>query len=142
MALFIVNQPLTSTQILLYWEYSECIDDNHRHTGSDQQTGAEHSLQLQHGFGCGAADSGLLERKTTAMSRLGCASGYRLRQILLRTRKRYWCLHVAAAKWKASGCNKYADRDSVTDVTETINGGTVGLDERKDWTKKTRKIWF
>ena len=53
-----------------------------------------------------------------------------------------WCLHVAAAKWKASGCNKYADRDSVTEVTEAINGGTVGLDERKDWTKKARKIWL
>jgi len=51
----------------------------------------------------------------------------------------HWCLQVAAAKWTASNCNKYADRDSVTEVTEAICGGAVGVDDRKDWTKKTRK---
>ncbi|VVO76635.1 hypothetical protein PS862_01610 [Pseudomonas fluorescens] len=27
-------------------------------------------------------------------------------------------------------------------VTKAINGEQVGLEERKDWTKKARKIWF
>jgi putative chitinase len=52
-----------------------------------------------------------------------------------------WCLHVAAAAWNAKGCNALADRDDVRALTASINGGTIGLEERIEWTRRTRALW-
>lgn len=52
-----------------------------------------------------------------------------------------WCLKVAAAEWSAKGCNVLADQDLINSVTKRINGGLIGLAERKEWLKRTKAIW-
>jgi len=52
-----------------------------------------------------------------------------------------WCLKVAAAEWSSKGCNDKADRDSIVDVTKAINGGLIGLDQRSQWTTRTKVLW-
>lgn len=43
--------------------------------------------------------------------------------------------------WKSNGLNEVADRGSVDDVTKIVNGGTVGLSDRKTWTLKYAGAW-
>ncbi len=45
-------------------------------------------------------------------------------------------LKAAFIYWKDRNCNDCADRDSLTEVTKKINGGTVGLADRKSWYNK------
>jgi putative chitinase len=52
-----------------------------------------------------------------------------------------WCLQVAAAVWAAKDCNALADRDDVAALTMRLNGGTVGLAERLEWTRRTGQVW-
>ncbi len=52
-----------------------------------------------------------------------------------------WCLKIAAAEWVAKGCNAFADLDDINKVTKAINGGLIGLAQRKDWLVKTKAIW-
>jgi putative chitinase len=52
-----------------------------------------------------------------------------------------WCLRVAAAEWSAKGCNDLADSDSINSITKAINGGLIGLAERKEWARRTKFIW-
>lgn len=42
-----------------------------------------------------------------------------------------WALDSAAWFWSKRGLNAYADKDDVLTVTKRINGGTNGLDHRK-----------
>jgi putative chitinase len=52
-----------------------------------------------------------------------------------------WCVKVAAAEWQQKGCNEKADADSITQVTKAINGGLIGLAERKEWLRRTSAVW-
>lgn len=52
-----------------------------------------------------------------------------------------WCLHVAASEWAARGCNGAADADDLEQVTRCINGGLIGLNERRAWLSRTRLIY-
>lgn len=53
-----------------------------------------------------------------------------------------WCLHVAAAEWAARGCNCAADCDDIEEVTRCINGGVIGLAERKAWAARVRPLFL
>lgn len=43
--------------------------------------------------------------------------------------------------WVANGLNQIADRGTVEDVTDVVNGGQIGIMERKKWTAEFRKAW-
>ncbi|UWJ04776.1 endolysin [Stenotrophomonas phage CUB19] len=43
--------------------------------------------------------------------------------------------------WRANGMNEIADRGSVDAVTKVVNGGTLGLSDRKTWTQKYAATW-
>jgi len=46
----------------------------------------------------------------------------------------------AAWFWNKNGLNALADKDDVTAVTKRINGGTIGLDDRKKHTEEFKHI--
>lgn len=43
--------------------------------------------------------------------------------------------------WRANGLNEIADRGSVDAVTRVVNGGEIGLADRKSWTLKYAGAW-
>lgn len=43
--------------------------------------------------------------------------------------------------WASNGLNAEADRGTVESVTRIVNGGQIGLSERKEWTEKFRRAW-
>lgn len=43
--------------------------------------------------------------------------------------------------WRANGLNEIADRGSVDSVTKVVNGGALGLSDRKSWTQKYADQW-
>jgi len=49
-----------------------------------------------------------------------------------------YALEIAAAEWRMSGCNQLADSDDIKAVTKAINGGFVGLNERREWLRKVK----
>jgi predicted chitinase len=57
-----------------------------------------------------------------------------------------YCLEIAASEWATSGhggknCNELADADDIEGVTRAINGGLIGIDDRRLWLKKTKAVW-
>ena len=51
-----------------------------------------------------------------------------------------WCIKSAAANWEANNCNSAADADDITLVTKRVNGGTIGLPERKKDLAKIKAV--
>jgi putative chitinase len=52
-----------------------------------------------------------------------------------------WCVGVAAADWALRGCNELADVDDLEQLTRRINGGMLGLDERRRWLDAAKDVW-
>jgi putative chitinase len=48
-------------------------------------------------------------------------------------------LRVAGVEWVASLCNSAADADNIEQVTRLVNGGLIGLAERRGWLQKVRE---
>jgi len=42
-----------------------------------------------------------------------------------------WSLKIALAEWTDKGCNALADRNDLVGITKRINGGLIGLDDRR-----------
>ena len=42
--------------------------------------------------------------------------------------------------WKTHGCNAFADREDWEGLTKRINGGLIGLDQRKSLTKQAFQV--
>lgn len=48
---------------------------------------------------------------------------------------------IALGFWKSAGLNDEADRDDIDAITRVINGGLNGLDDRKAWLAKAKKVF-
>ena len=49
-------------------------------------------------------------------------------------------IKVACAYWTLNGFNKYADKGNFISLTRAINGGLIGLAERRAWLAKVRTV--
>lgn len=52
-----------------------------------------------------------------------------------------YALEVPCVFWSSGGCNELADADDIRAVTKAINGGLIGLEDRKAWLKKTKSVF-
>ena len=51
-------------------------------------------------------------------------------------------LYIACEEWHQKGCNPFADADNIDRVTKLINGGNVGIDERRALLVRTKQVWL
>lgn len=49
-----------------------------------------------------------------------------------------YALTIALETWRASGCDALADADDIVGVTRRINGGLIGLADRRAWLVKAK----
>ena len=50
------------------------------------------------------------------------------------------CVQSAAWFWEANNLNQYADKGDILTMTKRINGGTFGLEERKQLIEKAKQV--
>lgn len=53
-----------------------------------------------------------------------------------------WALLAGITYWQSRNLNSAADRDDLVRVTELINGGHLGMAERKEYLAKAKAIWM
>jgi putative chitinase len=51
-----------------------------------------------------------------------------------------YSLRVALEIWRQAGCNTPADKNDIEQVTRRINGGRIGLADRKAWLVKAKAV--
>lgn len=51
-----------------------------------------------------------------------------------------WCWAVPAAYWGSRGCGPFADKNDLEGITRRINGGLVGLGDRRNWLRKVEAV--
>lgn len=49
-------------------------------------------------------------------------------------------VRTALEYWKRKGLNAYADKDDIVTITKRINGGTNGLEDRKNYLARAKKV--
>ena len=47
---------------------------------------------------------------------------------------------AALIEWKDGGCNAMADNDQLQKITQRINGGLNGIDDRRRWLEKWKRV--
>ena len=79
---------------------------------------------------------GLIDLTGAAMDeRVGEASGLDLKSSPGLASAPDSALNVAAAFWKLSNADRFADRDQIVAETKIVNGGLTGLADREAWLK-------
>jgi predicted chitinase len=53
----------------------------------------------------------------------------------------YAALRAAFREWTEKNCNDAARRDDIKTITKRINGGFNGLEDRRRWLAKAKKVW-
>lgn len=53
-----------------------------------------------------------------------------------------WALLAGVSYWRRRGINRHADRDDLEAVTRAINGGLNGLEDRRQYLRKTKGLWL
>jgi putative chitinase len=51
-----------------------------------------------------------------------------------------WCLRTALSYWVQTHCNELADKNDLKTITRNINGGYIGINERKEWLEKAAHL--
>jgi putative chitinase len=64
-------------------------------------------------------------------TKFGETLGYTAEQAISYLKTKKGALESACWFWKANNINKYADKQDITGMTKRINGGTIGLADRK-----------
>lgn len=73
-----------------------------------------------------------------AYERIGAALGLELAEYPATVLVPEHAFSVAGEIWRSAQCNIWADGDNIERVTRAINGGSIGLEERRAWLKKVR----
>jgi putative chitinase len=71
-------------------------------------------------------------------ARVGAALGVELVSFPTLVLDPEYGLRVAGEVWWSGQCNIFADGNELESVTRAINGGLIGLEERRAWLKKVR----